>query len=178
MPELTAVQRLELGLPASLAWTLARSIARQSTLTDKGRIRCDAILARLAEASLEPVADLHGQDRDKLNRRLHRLTFKITGVFIDVPILQLLWALHEAMRILIEAGGIELIAGGAFDRGWTELKSWCFEDDETTGGQGALNARLFDQREAVGRRLGHRLLAEFQREGLYRRSIGGLRFSA
>lgn len=178
MPELTAVQRLELGLPAALAWAIARSIARQSTLTDRGQARCDAILARLAEASLEPVADLHSRDREKVKRRLHRLTFKMTEVFVDVPVLQLLWALHEALRILIEAGGIEVVAGGAFDLGWTELTSWCFEDDATSGGQGALNARLFDQREAVGRRVGHRLLAEFQREGLYRRSIGGLRFAA
>jgi hypothetical protein len=175
---LTAQQRLELGLPASLAWAIARSIYRQSHLTDKGRARCDASLELLRQAANEPLADLHGADRDKLARRLQRATCDLTGVFVDEPVVNLLWALHEALRILAETGGLQVVDGGSFDRGWGDLTSWCFEDDATTEGQGTENAKLLDSREAVGRRMGHRLLAEFQKRGLYRRALGSLRFAA
>ena len=71
-----------------------------------------------------------------------------------------------------------IAGGGAFERAWSDLASWCFEDTETTEGQGFENAKLFDSREGVGRKLGHRLLAVFQKEGLYRRALGNLRFAA
>ena len=175
---LTDMQRLELGLPASLAWAIARSIFRQSQLTDAGRARCGASLELLRQAAVEPLADLHGGDKEKLRRRLERATVEITGIFVDQPVVNLMWALHEALRILVEAGGLEIIDGGAFDRGWGDLTKFCFQDDETTEGHGAENAALFDSREAAGRRMGHRLLAEFQKRGLYRRALGSLRFAA
>jgi hypothetical protein len=175
---LTAQQRVELALPAVLAWSIAKAILRDSRLTEDGRARGGRIIADLAAASLEPFADLLPSEQSKLKRRVNRLSYKLTGLFVAEEIVDLMWALHEALRILCEADALVIIDGGAFDLGWSGLTRWCFEDDPTTEGQGEANARLFDGREGKGRKMGHRLLAEFQREGLYRHALGSIRFGA
>lgn len=173
---LTAAQRVELAVPAAIAWTVARSIHRGSKLSFAGEERAKRIAELLQRASHEPLADLHGKDRDKLVRRVERVTRAVTEPLVDQPVTICMWALFETLRVLIDAGLLEMVEGGAFDLGWSDLQTWCFEDnrgdaDPDTANdeiEAARNRVAMDRSEAQGRRAGHRLLHDLQSHGLFR----------
>lgn len=175
---LTDRQRVELGVPAAIAWALCRQIIKQSTLSEAGLRTGNALMADLHIASNEPLGGLHARDRDKIRLRLDRTAGRMLDGLeeSDCRLVDGLRALHEALRILIDTGALEIVAGGAFDRGWTNLGAWIF-DPSMDDGQGQKNEIVFDQAEARGRKMGHLLVALFQQEGLYRQALDGLTFA-
>lgn len=174
---LTDTDRVELAIPPSLAWLILRSIVRKSQLSTEGLGRANALIGLLNDAAHEPLLPLDHRARSKLERRITRELLQVQDLLVDRQLCEVLWALHEMLRILIECGALSVVAGGAFDRAWTKLQAYLFDDTDQDEGQGAKNAVAFARAEAQGRTLGHRILGICQRRGLYRRFLTA-RFAA
>lgn len=170
---------VELALPAGIVWTVARSIVRQVHLTEQGKAVTDRLLALLRTAANEPFEALQERERLRLRRRCDREIHAVNANLVDEPVLACLVAVHELLRALLDAGDLELIAGSAFDQGWSGLESWILDGVVDIGQPptdveldewaetAQLNRQALDRIEPHGRQLGQRLLAACKSRGYY-----------
>lgn len=159
-------QRVQVAVPAALGLVIAKSIVRQSSLTDEGKARAVEILGLFKEAAVEPLMGC--THREKLERRINRLILAVTEPMVDHPCTECVWALFELLTILLEAEALVLVGGSTFDRAWELFKGWIFDASAEYGAQGKENERAFCAAEEAGRALGRMVLADLIERGVYR----------
>jgi len=168
MTYLSARRRRELALlPAivyGIAWQLLSDGNQDKAKPGTNPDFRDRILERLTNAMIEP---LQGLPRDEQIRTLGRL--RPLRLWLLEPwehhtdLVQVVIAVHELMRLLVETGYLELIPGSDFALAWDELA------EAILRGEG--NAERFDRLEAIGRATGLALLARLQSKGLFRAPV-------